>query len=1566
MANSIFKVHEMVNKIGWDVEDVDIKKVIAIAEKAGDLMSKGLVKEAGVAFDELGEMFNKKLLEMGKKSIDFTDLIKMPDEHTLDKMTSSFTDVIASNISDGIVAGINDGINKTIDYQAEIQKKKKELEKTQKAYKRWDKAQTYVGYEIDEFPQLKKQKDVNKQADDILNTFDTSFEKLQTLTDKSKEYIPTLLKTIEAYVDVMKMASTINADPSGFDEGVKSAFSEKALRATTQPFLDKYRKPITTVPDARMDILDRRQAELQQEIAQLEEEARLAGQELNKIAKATSDEVDKAISKRYQKDKKRPIHQKEINQAEAAIQGKLGSGDTLPKIEKEYDDAEDFVDKYKALLRFTKLYEKMQSDGHNVDKYSERYQELSQYIDIATASLEDFIHKANEVNSGNVARDTIESAKSDVSSPQHSNSSNENIVDKSDRGTQTESEAVDDYLKARDDISKRLQEANALLEKEKLTYEDILSLVKIYNNETDLKVAQNANDWDTYDKIFAQHTDIARKLVPIGMSGMGNDSPDKWLATVGISAEDAAQKLKDLYDRLHVISTVQEELVDTSQSDSGSFEEVKIGASEANEAVDNLKDSIKETQELAQDVTSDTTSDEDEFKAIQAEADALKQKNDELIERNESLQNDLDVQNNYTSQAEHERDQAQAELDAQRKENERLKSELAKEQISPSGKVDGSITDTTIEETRMKELKEAVEAVTTAVTAKTQAFKDEKNEVDGVVTSEVSSLERLKNKVVEIKEKFETLLSDINTKQPAIHAPELNEQAFVAEGDAAEKAIAKENQALQTLMHNLELTTKGINSKTAAFYSEGQIVGQVVGKEISGIIKLGQYVGDVNKQVLDLLTNLQNVKTAGQNIPKPQPTPQNNNQNSPSGGGGGKNTKLDYSASNKLREQSILKLRAELLTTGKLTKSLTKGLDYLYQNASQIADRASLDNWNRILKEIQGSVKITGIFDKADRLDEEGKYKNLVALKQLEYELQKKIINVKGTNEEKVLQKQLQQTQTLISLQSQLTNGSEQYVKLQQKEAEWVRNIEQLQASKKDAQEAQSKKDQQKQTSKELKEQEGIIKKLLPLYRQLGEARVKQSVASSADEKILATAEAKRIRELIRDERTSLVSSKDVEDKFLQATKSGADKQRTNEVNKLVSQYARLGKLQAQADHKGTRQAQEKVNKLQAEISAKTTSLHLTQTELATLKKITTEHKKAEESLLSADAADKTLKQAIKEKQKQARLGKSNGALMKGADIRTQLQNTSGISDEVRLNAITELDKKLNRLKKTYDALSKSPGPISGKQIANIQTQTFEVDNLTAQMSELLKEHNRLSADNVTPLMGTGGYIPQNIDEYRAKLIQIAQAAYGSQVKIGNFNAATKTLEVTTRTGTREFTNFTIAVDRLGEKFVSVQGQTKKTEGFIAASLRKIKEIGTYFSGSSVIYKAWNSFLKGIQYIKDIDSALTELRKVTDETEESYERFLNTASKTANKVGSTIKEIVNSTADWSRLGYSMEQAAKLAESTSVLLNVSEFQSIDDATSALTSTLQAFGYAAEDSMHVVDVMNIVGKYIAQVV
>lgn len=46
-----------------------------------------------------------------------------------------------------------------------------------------------------------------------------------------------------------------------------------------------------------------------------------------------------------------------------------------------------------------------------------------------------------------------------------------------------------------------------------------------------------------------------------------------------------------------------------------------------------------------------------------------------------------------------------------------------------------------------------------------------------------------------------------------------------------------------------------------------------------------------------------------------------------------------------------------------------------------------------------------------------------------------------------------------------------------------------------------------------------------------------------------------------------------------------------------------------------------------------------------------------------------------------------------------------------------------------------------------------------------------------------------------------------------------------------------------------------------------------------------------------------------------------------------------------------------------MLNVSEFESADEVSEALIGTMQAYGYAAEDSMHVVDVLNEIGNNFA---
>lgn len=126
--------------------------------------------------------------------------------------------------------------------------------------------------------------------------------------------------------------------------------------------------------------------------------------------------------------------------------------------------------------------------------------------------------------------------------------------------------------------------------------------------------------------------------------------------------------------------------------------------------------------------------------------------------------------------------------------------------------------------------------------------------------------------------------------------------------------------------------------------------------------------------------------------------------------------------------------------------------------------------------------------------------------------------------------------------------------------------------------------------------------------------------------------------------------------------------------------------------------------------------------------------------------------------------------------------------------------------------------------------------------------------------------------------------------------------------------------------------------------------------------------VQGLRRVYDnvlqIDSAMTELKKVTDETGEAYDRFLTNAGKRAKELGASLVEVVNMTADYARLGYDVDEASNLADAAIIYRNVGDgLKNADEATDHLISTMKAFGIEASNSMRIVDAFNEVSNNFA---
>lgn len=109
--------------------------------------------------------------------------------------------------------------------------------------------------------------------------------------------------------------------------------------------------------------------------------------------------------------------------------------------------------------------------------------------------------------------------------------------------------------------------------------------------------------------------------------------------------------------------------------------------------------------------------------------------------------------------------------------------------------------------------------------------------------------------------------------------------------------------------------------------------------------------------------------------------------------------------------------------------------------------------------------------------------------------------------------------------------------------------------------------------------------------------------------------------------------------------------------------------------------------------------------------------------------------------------------------------------------------------------------------------------------------------------------------------------------------------------------------------------------------------------------------------VRNLDAAMTELKKVTNETDTAYDQFFQRSANQAKEIGAAMSNYINSTADFARLGYSLEDSEQLAKTTAIYYNVADgMESIDEATQSVISTIKAFNIDVKDSMEIVDLFN----------
>lgn len=295
--------------------------------------------------------------------------------------------------------------------------------------------------------------------------------------------------------------------------------------------------------------------------------------------------------------------------------------------------------------------------------------------------------------------------------------------------------------------------------------------------------------------------------------------------------------------------------------------------------------------------------------------------------------------------------------------------------------------------------------------------------------------------------------------------------------------------------------------------------------------------------------------------------------------------------------------------------------------------------------------------------------------------------------------------------------------------------------------------------------------------------------------------------------------------------------------------------------------------------------------------------------------------------------------------------NRGGQGDEY-YNKITKLIEEIEKLKnRQKDLTTGSDKEIKGF-INEIASVSAEVDKLSRKTSDFRGMDNIIAT--AEKLSSKFDDLIFKIQDFRNKNSRIGQDS-GLSAEFNELIAAAQNADRSAK-----------SLNEITAKFNALKS-TVMNKGLTGRSLGDelsyiASRIGLKALIGGATYKALDYLRQMVSIVRELDTGMTNLKRVSEETEATYRGFMDSAAEKARNLGSTMQQVIDATTDFSRLGYNLKEASELANYALMYSNVGEID-INQASSDMISALKAFNIQSSESIHVVDVFNKLGNEFA---
>lgn len=298
------------------------------------------------------------------------------------------------------------------------------------------------------------------------------------------------------------------------------------------------------------------------------------------------------------------------------------------------------------------------------------------------------------------------------------------------------------------------------------------------------------------------------------------------------------------------------------------------------------------------------------------------------------------------------------------------------------------------------------------------------------------------------------------------------------------------------------------------------------------------------------------------------------------------------------------------------------------------------------------------------------------------------------------------------------------------------------------------------------------------------------------------------------------------------------------------------------------------------------------------------------------------------------------------------------------------------------------------KMARNIEglSMRFDAQDInTRQVAELRKEMSRLTAESFTPETKariqnmfdriTHGAKMSAVETRRAsvemqkylKQHSIIQKQTIHQAMAPMFEETGQKAKESARVFEQHFKEVekgTNSYGHMGKRVAELNGVTEQlkttTKGLGMEILDAGRKFAQWWIIAQILMTPIRAFRDAIADIRELDTALTELRKVSAATMQEMREFAVVAGEIGIRMGASAQEVTKATVEFARLGMTIEEASMMAEK-SILLGTVGAMNVEDASKALISTTKAFGVEIDKQgrnvERVIDNINEVGNNFA---